>query len=332
MLSTGPKDGDPVVFVHGNFSSSTYFEELMVAMPPRYRSLAVDLRGYGETEDKPIDATRGAKDWADDLLGFLNVLDLPRVHFVAWSAGAAAVMQVALDCPQCISSLTLVAPVSPFGFGGSRDVKGSLCNEDCSGSGGGVLAPEFVERIYMGDSGIDSEYSPRNVINNSYFHKPLILAREEQLVQASLRQKLGGQRYPGDSVASTYWPFVSPGKFGPLNAVSPKYLRLNEFANISPKPPVLWIRGDKDIIVSNYSYSDLGVLGREGLVPDWPGEGEYPPQPMVDQTRELLLRYQANGGYYQEFIMENVGHSPFIEEPEIFLGKFTSFLTECDTG
>lgn len=321
-----------MIFVHGNFSSSTYFEELMVAMPSRYRSIAVDLRGYGETEDKLIDASKGAKDWADDLQSLLNFLDLARVHFVAWSAGAAAVMQLAQDCPRCISSLTLISPVSPFGFGGSRDVEGSPCNKDFSGSGGGVVAPEFIERISMGDKGTDSEYSPLNVIQNAYFHEYLTLAREEQLVQGSLQQKLGDRRYPGDSISSKYWPFFAPGKYGPLNAMSPKYLYLHAFANITPQPPVLWVRGDKDKITANYSYSDMGVLGREGLVPGWPGDGEYPPQPMVDQTRGLLLRYRANGGYFQEVIMENVGHSPFIEEPEIFLEKFTSFLTECDSG
>ena len=64
VLISGPKDGVPVVFVHGNFSAATYWEETMLAMPDKYRCIAPDLRGYGDTEDLLIDGTRGARDWS----------------------------------------------------------------------------------------------------------------------------------------------------------------------------------------------------------------------------------------------------------------------------
>ncbi len=326
LLSSGPESGEPVVFIHGNFSSSTYFEELMLTLPRQYRSLAVDLRGYGETEDKLIDATRGARDWADDLHALLNALDLTSAHLVGWSAGAAAIMQLAVDHPRRVKSLTLIAPVSPYGFGGSKDVRGSPCNGDFAGSGGGVVTPEFVQRLLDGDRGTDSEYSPRNVIRNSYFHLPLSPKREEDFLSGSLRQKLGDQRYPGDYRASTYWPCVAPGKFGPLNAISPRYFRLDAFAAISPQPPVLWVRGDRDTIIDNQSQSDPAVLGRQSILPDWPGMKKYPPQPMLDQTRDLLLRYRSNGGHFREVVMPDVGHSPFVEDPEGFLEILLGFL------
>ncbi len=68
VLFSGADDGVPVLFIHGNASSSTYWEEIMLKLPAGYRGLAPDLRGYGDTEDKLIDATRGAGDWVDDLL------------------------------------------------------------------------------------------------------------------------------------------------------------------------------------------------------------------------------------------------------------------------
>src|SRR4051812_24506493 len=58
-LFSGPADGVAVLFIHGNASSSTFWEETMLALPGDFRSIAVDLRGYGDTEDKRIDATRG---------------------------------------------------------------------------------------------------------------------------------------------------------------------------------------------------------------------------------------------------------------------------------
>ncbi len=34
ILTSGPADGTPVVFIHGNNSSATFWEETMLALPP----------------------------------------------------------------------------------------------------------------------------------------------------------------------------------------------------------------------------------------------------------------------------------------------------------
>jgi pimeloyl-ACP methyl ester carboxylesterase len=38
-----------VVFVHGNFTSGTYFEETILALSQKFYGIAPDLRGYGLT-------------------------------------------------------------------------------------------------------------------------------------------------------------------------------------------------------------------------------------------------------------------------------------------
>ena len=83
--------GVPVVFVHGNVSSSPFFFATMAAMPERYRPIAIDLRGFGGTQTLPVDATRGLRDFADDLRATLEALELPRVHLVGWSMGGGVV-------------------------------------------------------------------------------------------------------------------------------------------------------------------------------------------------------------------------------------------------
>ncbi|MGH8576387.1 MAG: alpha/beta fold hydrolase [Gammaproteobacteria bacterium] len=67
VLLRGPDGGIPIVFVHGNFSAATYWEEAMLVMPEDYRCIAPDLRGFGDTDDLLIDGARGARDWSDDL-------------------------------------------------------------------------------------------------------------------------------------------------------------------------------------------------------------------------------------------------------------------------
>lgn len=38
VLTSGPESGEPVLFLHGNLSSSTFWEETMLALPQRYRA------------------------------------------------------------------------------------------------------------------------------------------------------------------------------------------------------------------------------------------------------------------------------------------------------
>jgi pimeloyl-ACP methyl ester carboxylesterase len=112
------------------------------------------------------------------------------------------------------------------------------------------------------------------------------------------------------------------------NAISPKYLDLSPFAAIDPRPPVLWVRGVDDVIVSDTSLFDLANLGRLGLVPGWPGEADCPAQPMVAQMRAVLDAYRARGGRYDELLLGRCGHSPHIERPRAFLAALHNFFAD----
>ena len=115
----------PVLLIHGNCSSGAYFEDLMLALPAGFRAIAPDLRGYGETEALPIDATRGCGDWADDLQALVEALDLKQFHLAGWSLGGGVCMRYALEHADRLLSLTLIDPLSPYGFGGTRDAAGT---------------------------------------------------------------------------------------------------------------------------------------------------------------------------------------------------------------
>jgi pimeloyl-ACP methyl ester carboxylesterase len=326
-LFSGPADGVAVLFVHGNASSSTFWEETMVALPSGFRGIAADLRGYGDTEDKLVDATRGYGDWVDDLIELTRALGLERYHVVGHSMGGALLFSLLPAAGAGILSATLVAPGSPYGFGGTKDPAGTPCYEDFAGSGGGVVNPEFARLMGAQDRGEDNpQASPRVVMNTFYWKPPFRPAREEELLSSLLSEKVGPDKYPGDFVASPNWPGIAPGALGPVNAMSPKYVgdSVQRFVNAAHKPPVLWIRGANDQIVSDSSLFEFGTLGKVGAVPGWPGEEVYPPQPMVGQTRAVLQQYAANGGTYREVVLDECGHSPYIEKP----GDFIALLVE----
>jgi pimeloyl-ACP methyl ester carboxylesterase len=243
VLTSGPEDGIPVLFVHGNASSSRFFGETLAALASRYRGLAPDLRGFGDSEAKPLDATRGLGDFSDDLA--------------------------------------------------------------------------------------DSDpNSPRNVMNNFYFKSPFRAAKEEALLSSVLSTQTGEDNYPGDMNVSENWPGVSPGERGMNNAISPKYCNLEGFARVRLGPPVLWVRGEDDAIVSDTSLLDFGYLGQLDAVPGWPGAGVYPPQPMVSQIRAVLDSYEARGGRYREEVIPDCGHTPHVEKPEEFRRLLFGFLEE----
>lgn len=329
VLFSGPDDGTPVLFIHGNAASNTYWEEIMLKLPAGFRGIAPDLRGYGDTEDKLIDATRGTGEWVDDLLALMDALKIEKAHVVGHSMGGAIMFGFIAAASERFLSATLVDPSSPFGFGGTKDLDGTPCYDDFAGSGGGVVNPDFTKLIAAGDRSSDNpQASPRVVMNSFYWKPPFKPAREDDLLSSLLTEKVGEQKYPGDMVPSPNWPNVAPGRFGPTNAISPKYVgdTVRNFVAAKAKPHVLWIRGDSDMIVSDSSFFDMGNLGKLGYVPGWPGEEVYPPQPMVGQTRNVLEQYKANGGSYEEVVIAETGHSPYIEKPEEFMTEFTKVL------
>ena len=172
LLSCGPADGEPVILIHGNVSAAPFWGDTMQALGHRYRVLAPDLRGYGATEALPIDATRGLRDWSDDLHALIGALDLGAVHLVGWSMGAGVTMQYTIDHPSTVRSLTLISPLSPYGFGGTRGLDGTPVYSDFAGSGGGTVNAEFLERLRNGDRSDDSPLAPLGTMNAFYFKPP----------------------------------------------------------------------------------------------------------------------------------------------------------------
>ncbi|WP_433084060.1 alpha/beta fold hydrolase [Dactylosporangium sp. CA-052675] len=316
VTTRGPQTGPPVLLIHGNCSSSAFWEPLLRHLPDHWRLALPDLRGYGQSPALPIDATRGVRDFADDVAPLLAELAAGgRVTVVGHSLGGGVAMQLLLDHPEHIGALVLEAPVSPYGFGGTRDLDGTPTTPDFAGTGGASANPDFVRLLEAKDRGTDEQTSPRNVMHAFYAAPGFDFgADEELLLDSMLTTAIGEANYPGDGTPSENWPGQGPGTKGVLNTLSPRWLNLSGIVDLAEKPPITWIRGELDAIVSDTSFFDLAQLGSMGLVPGWPGEEACPPQPMIGQTRAVLERY----GNYRELAWAGVGHSPHVERPEEF--------------
>ncbi len=316
----GPENGTPVLLLHGNLVTGRFWRDVAVRLPDDVRVVAPDFRGFGRTEAKPIDTTRGLDDWIDDIDALVKALGWAgqKLHLGGWSMGGGISMGYAARHPRDIASLTLVAPMSPFGFGSTRDEGGAPTTPDFAGSGGGGVNPEFLRRLAAGDTSSEEPTSSPRVTMSSFFWSPKYKAPDEdELLAEVLLTKVGDDFYPGDSVAVSNWPGMGPGVRGINNAFSPKYCDVSAFGDVRQPFPVVWVRGDEDQVISDQSMFDLAYLGKIGAIPGWPGDESCPPQPMLGQISSVLDRYRkASGASVREEVLEGVGHGPLIERSE----------------
>jgi pimeloyl-ACP methyl ester carboxylesterase len=100
--------GAPVVLVHGNWGSSTWWEPVLARLPKGRRAVAPDLRGRGRTRGP--DTGYGVASLAADVLGFANALGLAEFDLVGHSLGSCVAMEMALTHPDRLRSLVVVSP------------------------------------------------------------------------------------------------------------------------------------------------------------------------------------------------------------------------------
>ncbi|HKN88185.1 MAG TPA: alpha/beta hydrolase, partial [Nitrospiraceae bacterium] len=99
--------GDPVIFVHGVVTTSNIFPKYLNAYSPGYRGIAVDLRGYGDSE-KP-EAGFTIDQFSKDLIKLADALHLDKPIWVGVSMGGMILQRLALDNPSRVRALVLVS-------------------------------------------------------------------------------------------------------------------------------------------------------------------------------------------------------------------------------
>jgi pimeloyl-ACP methyl ester carboxylesterase len=100
--------GEAVLFVHGNWTTSSSWKALLERMPAGWRAIAYDVRGRGKTEGPDSDYT--IPELAADLRAFADALGLQSFHLVSHSLGSAIAMQFALESPERVKTLTVISP------------------------------------------------------------------------------------------------------------------------------------------------------------------------------------------------------------------------------
>jgi len=93
-LDWGDPSRPPVVFLHGGSAHAHWWDFTLPHLVDRYRCLALDLRGHGDS-DRPADGDYGLAAHAGDVLGFVDALGLERPALIGHSFGGFVAMVAA---------------------------------------------------------------------------------------------------------------------------------------------------------------------------------------------------------------------------------------------
>jgi len=110
----GAPDGLPMLFLHGSFASSRWWEPLFAVLPDEIYAIAPDLRGCGQSDKPASGYTIEAQ--AADLWAFVATLGWRNFDLVGHASGAAIAVEFALQHSAYLSTLALVDPVPVEGI------------------------------------------------------------------------------------------------------------------------------------------------------------------------------------------------------------------------
>ncbi|MBP0990149.1 MAG: alpha/beta hydrolase [Oscillospiraceae bacterium] len=106
--------GEPLVLLHGNNESSTYFIHQINFFSKYFRVIAPDTRGHGSSPRGY--ANFSISRFADDLSSFLDSLDIPSANILGFSDGGNIAVTFALRYPSKVIRLILNgANIDPSG-------------------------------------------------------------------------------------------------------------------------------------------------------------------------------------------------------------------------
>lgn len=107
--------GFPLILLHGNGGSGREFENQIGCFSKKYRVIAVDTRGHGQSPrgEKPFTLSQ----FAEDLHGFMLENGIEKAHILGFSDGGNIATLFALRYPEMVEKLILNGSnLDPFGM------------------------------------------------------------------------------------------------------------------------------------------------------------------------------------------------------------------------
>jgi 2-hydroxy-6-oxonona-2,4-dienedioate hydrolase len=106
-VQAGPADGVPVIMIHGTAGTWECFCANLESHAQHFNCFALDMVGSGFS-DKP-DVDYEIPFYVDHVRGFMAALGIANASLIGVSLGAWIASKLAIDHPECVRSLTLLA-------------------------------------------------------------------------------------------------------------------------------------------------------------------------------------------------------------------------------
>ena len=97
--------GFPLILLHGNGEDVSYFERQTGPFSEHFRVIALDTRGHGQTPRGEAPFT--IRQFAEDLLGFMDLHGIGKAHILGFSDGGNIAMIFAMRHPERVGKLIL---------------------------------------------------------------------------------------------------------------------------------------------------------------------------------------------------------------------------------
>ena len=109
LRDTGPRDGRPILFLHGFASSLHTWDEVAARLEADHRVIRFDLPGFGLTGPDPTGDYGDARSHAV-IAAVMEALGVPRASLVGSSMGGRIAWSFAASQPARVDRLVLMAP------------------------------------------------------------------------------------------------------------------------------------------------------------------------------------------------------------------------------
>ena len=195
-LTGGKQDGETIVLIHGIGANKDHFTRVSAALTGKYRVIALDLPGFGESGRDPnlhYDITSQA----ERVKEFLDTLGIHRFHLGGSSMGGFIAMRYAALHPEQAQSLWLLDP------GGVEGAKESEMKASYRLNG---RSPLFARRVKDLDE----------IFKLGFVHPPLVPWSDKQRVaermvaDEALHQKIYAEAFSTDRINSEAPKITAP--------------------------------------------------------------------------------------------------------------------------
>ncbi len=108
VARAGDPDAQPVVMLHGLGGTKGSFLPTVAALADSYRTLAIDLPGFGDSV-KPVGAAYDPRFFAKAVCGFLDTCGIDRAHLIGNSMGGRVALEVGFRHPDRVDRIVGLA-------------------------------------------------------------------------------------------------------------------------------------------------------------------------------------------------------------------------------